>query len=747
MSAFESLLYKVPAVLAAMPEASQYDVAATSWSALLSALQYSPIVLEVGRGAGGVLEGIAKRIERGASSPMAAGTLRVRLDAEQRQLAVGVPADEAGVLSAVLSRCASVLAPFELDSELDSSSSDDAWALEPIALDAAWALDAVVRASEERGTPLRLRVVDGCRGYVNQENKVERLDAVLQRPAVQRHLHELRWFDWNRDDNPFGANARWVWALGNLQVLHVDTGATHSLRTGAADALRSGVLALAAAIRDRTCKLRELKVSVGDRFLLEDLCDALGRNRTLESLSLDGFSPTGVIDPDSIYAYHGDTDDSASDSGDAPAIEEHPLQTLLRTTTTLRKLHLRDWHNTSSLYNFSEDEQIELKDGYRELFSALGAGLACNTSLQELKLGLSHWDDILLYDDPSCIRGLFDGLSQNTSLRVLDILPPIEGAYTHNHEFPPDMLGELARALKTCGLEQVRMQVNYHDGTFGVVADMLASTSCIQELHLSWSGGGPVPGAEMNDDGSHKLARAIREGALGRTLRMLKLSHSDDFPGESLFEALSGSTTLQSLEIDVPGGAGALTVHLGRLLERSQSLRRLRVWRACSSLEPRSADLIAAGLLKNTVLEHLELHDIYTEGWAIPLAHALGPESALRCLRIVEPYRALARSGPSRTEATPQQKEEAIGIATAFAGAFDRGAALRLLDVGSVAAFTADAGKILLAAASRRTSPEVCEIRVSMNAQEGQALAAWCKTEVDARRVRFKPRLSSGATA
>ncbi|CAG9463011.1 unnamed protein product [Pedinophyceae sp. YPF-701] len=712
LSTFEGLLHSTPALLTTLPEDAQYNVAATSWSALAAALRYAPIQLNVGREPGGLLQGIALRIER---EERAQGTLRVTLDAERRRLTVGVPADQASVLDAVLRECL--------------PQQDDL-------LGAAEALEVMLRASEQRGAPLRLRVVD-CGGDWQQDQRGvrETLQAVLDRPAVRGHLQELRVQQHLHGDMLLGAAAGWVSALKCLRVL----------RLCAPDMSHESVQALAAALRGDGVVLEELDVSDSEGGLpLPALCEAVAHSTTIESLRLDGYTAGEYEDSEDEDAYYETV--------------EAPLRGLLGQGAALRKLGLRDEDNAAKhsrnedgVYLYEDDDcevmgwesepevdDFDIARRYRRVLSALGAGLATTTSLSELTLAFSS-SKVLL---PSDVEAFCDGLAQNSTLRVLDLKEVVP--------FPANGIGKLATALRSCRVERLRMVVDVLDEPFGAIGDALMDASSIRELDLIQADRSPYKPVDLETNGMRKLAQAIREGALGRTLETLKLAYAK-VPAEcteALCDGLASSTALRSVDIryEKTGGGrdGDALGAFGKVLGASRSLRRLRLatWFTQGAVAE-----IAKGLRENTVLQHLELHceGVWSMG-AVPLADALGAHSALRCLRLTEPF-FYAMFAPEQREETTQ---EVAAMAKALAGALDRGAPLEVLDImTSRVYFGADVLKELLAAAMRSSCPAVFDVSVTADGRDGDALAAWLEEQwcgadaesVERRKVRFKPRL------
>ncbi|CAG9463010.1 unnamed protein product [Pedinophyceae sp. YPF-701] len=724
-SAFESLLSCSPALLNALPKESLYDVAATSWSALEAALRHTAIDLQVSS-EGALLDGIARRISPGTP---AAGTLYAKLHARSRSLVVGVPPDEAGVLAATLARCQAVR---EQESELDPAE----------------VLEAVLHASEELGTPLRLRAVKNskpsprrwrcARVEITTPPATARLQAVLDRPVVQRHLRELRWADWGRDEDIFETAVRWVSALQGLRVLECkhpiseddgsdddeeddDDDETHP---GEYCATATGALAFAAAIRGDTSALTDLRVRTRDGGLpLRRLCEGVAHNETIRTLEL------GLID----VGEWAESDDCAN----APVVDgelaaqEHPLQKLLSTNTTLRKLEVHAGHPFERRGGAFEPDAWDRHvcgEAYTAFFAALGRGLATNTSLQELQIMTSP-----LLDCGPEMGAFFDGLARNTSLRGLVMSDRASG----------DAIGELASALRRCRLERLQITVDLQDEQFGAVADALAANSHVEELRLLPD----VPRGGSDVTATVKLARAIREGALGRTLRELSLSLV--CPALEVFrplcDALGSSKVLQSLDVELKGTvhgehSTGLLASVASMIDRSQSLKRLRARgldfrQTLSPLAAEAVNQLAAGLSGNAVLEHLVLDDCVEVAVATRVVDALGPRSALRHLHLTS------------CSAHNPRGDEGDGLARAFARAFDRGVPLAGVDIWSVHCFVrAEACKTLLAAAARSECLGVCEVRVRTVRREEKALMAWYQAQVDARKVRFRADALTGAT-
>ncbi|CAG9463007.1 unnamed protein product [Pedinophyceae sp. YPF-701] len=447
-------------------------------------------------------------------------------------------------------------------------------------------LDELVRRSEEAGAPVRVRGLRDMAG----DGEGQALVAFLGRyPSIREHLREIH-------DMPdlHGSSADLMRALApasSLRKLWVfDSGLTPE-----------GLVAFAEAARS-VPDLRYLRLDLhlgpgaGDR-MFRDVDDTAGLvalmgmlrdNTTIEKFE---FGNHGRIGPEGYDA----------------------VGSMLRGNATLRKLDLDAWHSG-----------LENDDGERceGLAAALGAGLAANETLEDLWLSDNE------------VRGeqLGRGLAKNRTLKTLLIDGGLDGAG----------LAALGAAI---GDGSVLERLRVSDCSFGSVpagghdsmalfAGAVMRQSCLVELDLSHTSG-------ITTDAITALGKALAEGALGRTLKVLALGQSGIDPEDVgiLAEALHGNDTLQELELPGVLVEDAGTTEVASMLEVNSTLLKLDL--SGTAIDCLGARSLAEALSCNKTLRVMSLRANYiSHSGGAALAAALskaGADSALETLLLDNP--------------------------------------------------------------------------------------------------------------
>ncbi|CAG9463918.1 unnamed protein product [Pedinophyceae sp. YPF-701] len=345
--------------------------------------------------------------------------------------------------------------------------------------------------------------------------------------------------------------------------------------------------------------------------------------------------------------------------GDPQAIEE-----VLRSNTTLRTLEL------------DSEGGLGKTVGCAGVGAAIGAALETNRTLTHLCLKTGN---MLRGDD---CESFFHGLGRNRTLEVLDI----EHAALHG-----EALAGLGRAVAAgSGLKRVRVKYNWLDPGVCMFAQAVMDRSCIESLTLYACG--------IGNDGMRELAKAMKHGALGRTLRELKLGNNWSITGEGvavLAEALHGNTTLRELYLSDCSARDRGAAALATALQQGCALKVLEV--AYCGIRDDGAIALAGALRTNTTLRALEV-DVNPIGRTAgaALADALGPGSALHELRIggVTPWMWL--------DADPMDDS----TAQAFVRAVRRGAAVRVFDCTFWDKVASEGTREALAALGCRRAPD-----------------------------------------
>ncbi|CAG9461580.1 unnamed protein product [Pedinophyceae sp. YPF-701] len=486
---FEGLLRSVPAVLQTLPDDSKRSVAATSWSALAAVLERTRATLRLSAG-GDLLRSIAQHMRPGARPAL--GSVCVRWLAEAT-----LAADEAGTFLAGL--YAFVEQQGGMSDDEDCADVRD-WARSQYGSmdeeEAGWETEyeifdllAVAQECVKLGTPLKLRGVTAVQEDFDGGDRGGVLLELLRLPSVASNLRQLKLERFHLTSAEFTELMkvlRTTTKLEQLLMCYYYPGEIQISPAGMAELIDtvSGLEML------RELRLPPLPEASGGALLR-----MLGRHKSLEELHLVVLKPV---------------------------IDETALESMLRTSTTLRKLLIVD---RSDLYDGSEEEGEWIS---ADVGKALSAGLSQNNTLRELHVG----GDWLEPDD-----GDIDSLLQNTSLQRLDLW----GSYDRRCISPL----KLAAAVRRGSALRV---MHVPGGLVGVVdvARALSSRSCVVELHVVT----PRTLSELVPGFVRELAKAIADGALGRTLEALRIfdkSRVDSLPLRGMRELVDAMVERRQL--------------------------------------------------------------------------------------------------------------------------------------------------------------------------------------------------------
>ncbi|CAG9461581.1 unnamed protein product [Pedinophyceae sp. YPF-701] len=579
---FEELLHGVPAVLQALPDDSKRSVAATSWSALATVLERTRATLRLSAG-GDLLHSIAQRMRPGARPAL--GSVCVRWLAEAT-----LAADEAGTFLAGL---------YAFVEQQGSMSDDEDWAdvrdwarSQYGSMDeereAGWETEyeicdllAVAQECAELGTPLKLRSVTAAQEDFDDGDCGGVLLELLRLPSVASNLRQLKLQCFHLSSAEFTELMKVLRTTTKLEQLLMD-----GYYPGDIQISPAGMTELIDTVSGLEM-LRDLSLPPLPEASGGALLRMLGTHKSLEELHL-------VV---TTVVQKGQLDEAA-------------LESMLRTSTTLRKLFIVDY---SDAYDDSEEEDEWIG---ADVGKALSAGLSQNNTLRELHVG-GDW--VMLND------GDVDGLLQNTTLQRLDMW----GSFDSKIISP----FKLAAAVRRGSALRV---MRLGGGLAGAVdvARALSSRSSVVELHV----GDRCDSRELVPGFVRELAKAIADGALGRTLETLRIfdkpRQGRDTEGfVALAKALEHNHVLRDLEICHASFGDEGTAALGTALRTNRALKTLTL-HGCD-IGDEGARGLAAGLERNTTLQVADLMDskIGVAG-ATALADSLGAESALECLRL-----------------------------------------------------------------------------------------------------------------
>ncbi|CAG9461582.1 unnamed protein product [Pedinophyceae sp. YPF-701] len=618
---FEGLLRSVPAVLQTLPDDSKRSVAATSRSALAAVLEWTRATLRLSAG-GDLLRSIAQRMRPGARPAL--GSVCVRWLAEAT-----LAADEAGTF----------LAGLYAFVEQGSMSDEEDWAdVRDWARSQYGSMDeereaggeseyeicdllAVAQECAELGTPLKLRSVTAAQEDVHCGDRGGVLRKLLRLPSVASNLRRLKLQCFHLSSAEFTELMKVLRTTTKLEQLLMDGYYDGDIQISPAGMTElidtvSGLEML------RELRLPPLPEASGA------LLRMLGTHKSLEELHL-------------VVVQKG-------------VIDEAALESMLRTSTTLRKLFIVDRSCTID-DSEEEDEWIGADVG-----KALSAGLSQNNALRELHVE-GHY---LTFND-----GDVDSLLQNTTLQRLDLGRSIYGRFVSPLK--------LAAAVRRGSALRV-IDVGSRLTDMVDVARALSSRSCVVELHAGdrWRLSEPalVPGF------LRELAKAIADGALGRTLEALKIFDKSrqgrDTEGfVALAKALEHNHVLRDLEICHASFGDEEATALGTALQTNRALKTLTLQQC--DIGDEGARGLAAGLQRNTTLQVADLwENKIGRAGATALADSLGAGSALERLR-------LGFHRPQTHRLTDQLACPVDDtVATSFARALRRGCALRVIGVG-----------------------------------------------------------------
>ncbi|CAG9463009.1 unnamed protein product [Pedinophyceae sp. YPF-701] len=648
-SGFERALDAVPALLAAIPDEAVPSVAAASWSALTAVLWGRDRAELCVTAHGALVAGIARRMQRGVA---ALGTVRLR----HGSIDVGVPADDAGVLVGALRQLEETFGVGR-----KSAPPPDACGT------ALSQLEALMGVADSQGTPLRLRVAKDLL-YKNRST-LDSLTCFLGRSCVSEHLRELDVADHSDDGRLLEAAARALPAAQGLRKLSLGFAQASERRLADSEVPRDCTEALAQAVS----QLPALETLIVKGRLQAPptttaaLCRAVASSGSIEALTVECCDLSGCA---------------------TAAIED-----MLRSTTTLRKLGIKNWQRGAPT------DDMEVPD-LQALLDALGAGLANNDSLEELVLPEDNYCSVSF--------DVFDsGLTGNSRLRSLDL---------RRSDLDENAAASFARAVQGSGVRRLGL----HDSTSGpamaAVAQVLAVECNIVELDLSHDGDSIFEWETSSEEEDFAVASAMVFGALGKTLQKLNLGSRGTQPESIAALARAVGLTngpLRSLrmtacELDLEGATA-----LGSMLGVNSTLRELWLniwWESDDS----GAGAIAAGLALNSSLEVLELSGEIRSAGVAAIAEALGPRSALRELNL------------SRQGFEPLDGPALVALAAAI----DRGAPLKHLNVAWPGTVPAASCVTLLDAMMRGRRPGTCCVdfgRVDSSAED--AIDAWCRRQ------------------
>ncbi|CAG9463916.1 unnamed protein product [Pedinophyceae sp. YPF-701] len=585
-SAFEELIASAPAVLESLPEESRRAVAATSWAALLATLKHTSAVLLVSLG---TLDEGALAVVRGLARRM-----------ERRN----VPAPSSLRLWVFArDRCNDSLCAH---THVEVAADDAATVVDLAdALRARSSLDGGARNILEQlavqsGAPVRVRAISirlgpEC-GTWNSRRRREALMLLLGRPATQEHLKVLRvsGLEFRRRRPATPHLAQLLSSIPNLECLKVDPpGEGWRICKDICDGLRG--------LR----RLRRLHLWCpphGDELLPPP-------NETMPvTEAMLSLASKGCIEELRLTGFHNFLFD------DVPGIEQ-----MLRSNTTLRKLEL------------DAKLCVSASGVGTKVCGAIGAALGANHTLTRLVLS----GNVMVEGKHGV--ALMEGVGKNRSLREL----VFESTWLSG-----EALAGLGRAvaagsvLSHVTLRSVGPCMQRSSVGQGLVmfARSVMDKSCIESLTLE--------NCSLDDYEVFELAKAIKHGALGRTLHQLNVSYNADI---------------------TDWGAAALA----SARQQGCALEELHL-RGCSVSieEPRE---LAQALRTNTTLRTLDLmyNGIGRAGGAA-LAAALGAGSVLHELRLGDND----TDGSHAAHADPMDDS----TAQAFVRAVRRGAAVRVFD-------------------------------------------------------------------
>ncbi|CAG9461267.1 unnamed protein product [Pedinophyceae sp. YPF-701] len=502
----------------------------------------------------------------------------------------------------------------------------------------------VVKQCDKLGSPLKLRGVvamgdkDAIRGFTDSRSKEigPALLDLLPRPSVADNLRDLTLYRFPLSSTCFADLVDALRGAKRLEQLHILDD------DGGMDASPDGVLALFDAISGMEA-IRELTLP----FTVQPsafvaLLDMLGAHESVVEV---------MLRIESKHLSRADVD---------------ALERMLRTNTALRTLMMRDVYDErdgpidqeKEWYLGDEAAAIGLawqsSDGFTLLGEALGAGLARNSTLRELHV---YCDRAPSADG---VSALMDGLQQNTTLECL---------YLPSARHMPDFPGKVATAVRQgSGLRELHVPTIQNNGA--ALFDALSLRPCTV-LHIGQSPFPPLaPGVVA------ELAKALADGALGRTLGTLELAHARETQGfVALGRALEHNQVLRSLRVhDSPVGTEGAAA-LGRALATNHALESLELC-GCD-VGDEGAAALAAGLKQNAVLREVELrrNRIETPG-ALALARSLRAPSRVQRISLGEQSR--KRSG--HRQRLRGLFDESVPVA--FADAFAASSALEVVDLG-----------------------------------------------------------------
>ncbi|CAG9463014.1 unnamed protein product [Pedinophyceae sp. YPF-701] len=538
---------------------------------------------------------------------------------------------------------------------------------------------AAVRSVLAGKEAIRLRCVDTTRSM----RCASQLLAALARHPMVDQLRELRVRC--DHDTPLALLHELAPATG-LRVLHLRVddmgdwpGDDEKDRHAAADRIADAVGSLPA--------LTELRIEVHycplPSSVFAALFDHVARNKTIVDISVEGT----MVGAEGCVA----------------------IQAALHHNTTLRRLRIR---GGAPPYNTDE---------YVPLGRAIGAALPFNATLEELGL-----ERLLKEEDADA---LLTGVSRNTGLRVLEL---------RDCELKSASLAAPFRTiLEKGGLRRLLLGDNeLHEKVQRAIPQALTQRSQMVELDLSG-----VLDKEFHNYGyCHAsllhIVRALRDGALGRSLEVLRLrgletkvspaDNDDSF--EALARVLGSNATLRILDLSDVELDGNEIEALGGMIKANKALRELIVAGNLGGLRDDIAHELAKGLLHNSTLEILDVsnNQVSCEGLQ-SLAAALGPQSGLRHLRL------------GRKTVTSSTSGNKIGrrAAEAFARALDSGAPLVTLDCGGMTTLEHGHCEVLLRAMFRSKPVRTCTLRATHIAGGAKAmidLALWYRQRRLARR-------------
>ncbi|CAG9463006.1 unnamed protein product [Pedinophyceae sp. YPF-701] len=479
-SAFERLIESVPAVLESLPDEAQHRVAATSWACLLALLQHTCHTIDLHWNEvapGGTLAGLAQRLER-RSVPVP-GSLRIGIIHRD---SLGNPRDHGGP-------------PYEGHSHACFAADDAAALLEAFRdlQDAGTRhLRKLMSNADMMNSPLRVRgLYDWSFSPDATKPGSRTIMGVLQRPAVQEQLRDLRVRHFALAGGGCKALSRCLAGASNLHTLHFWD---HKMST-------AGVVALAGSLRGlrhlRTFKIRSPGSirAAGVVALMEML-----EGSPIEDFTMDGHDDVG---PEGCAA----------------------VERMLKNTSTLRRLLLSMARHGTSLDGIVVGPPSTCKG----LGGALGAGLASNATVKEIHL---EFEPLGGEDGTAFARGL----ETNRTLETLLL---------ENSALGDASVEALGQALgEGCPVKDLALIYNAFGAGGSGFARGVSSSSHLVQLEIA---GAP----DFGDDELAALAHELETGAVGQVLQQLSLCDTNTGPEgvAELSAALLGNTTLRVLKL------------------------------------------------------------------------------------------------------------------------------------------------------------------------------------------------------